>query len=66
MDNSTQNLGKIGKTYWRPIIKHTASQEDALRFYQAVPHEIWETRFLLSCLPIIKRGICLMRIVKTY
>ena len=55
--------GKIGKTCWKPVIKLTASQEDALRLYKAVPHEIWETRFLLSCIPIIKRGIRLMRIV---
>ena len=45
MDPSTRKSGKIGKSCWRPIIKYTASQEDALRLYQAVPHEIWETRF---------------------
>lgn len=41
------------------------SQEDALRLYRALPHEIWETRFLLSCLPIIKKGIRILKLVYT-
>lgn len=63
MNTSTRSFEKMGKTCWLPIIKHTASQEDALRLYQALPHEVWETRFLLSCLPIIKKGIRLLKIV---
>lgn len=66
IDSSVRKSGKIGKTCWKPVVKLTASQEDALRFYQAVPHEIWETQFLLSCIPIIKRGIRLMKIVIVY
>ena len=56
--------GKIEKTFWKPILKSDISQEDVFRLYKALPHEIWETRFLLSCLPIIKKGIRLFRIVQ--
>lgn len=56
--------GKIEKTFWKPIVKGESSQEDVFRLYKALPHEIWETRFLLSCLPIIRRGIRLFKIVE--
>lgn len=55
--------GKIEKTFWKPILKSHISQEDVFRLYKALPHEIWETRFLLSCLPIIRKGIRLFKIV---
>lgn len=55
--------GKIEKTFWKPILKSDISQEDVFRLYKALPHEVWETRFILSCLPILKKGIRLFRIV---
>ena len=58
--------GKIEKTFWKPIIKSESSQEDVFRLYKALPHEIWETRFILSCLPIIRRGIRLFKIVRIH
>ena len=41
-------------------------QADALRFFKAVSSEIWETRFLLSCLPIIRSGIKLIKKVLNF
>ena len=67
------------KVFWKPILKIGGnnnynkrfifpkdSQVDVLRLYQALAFEVWETRFLLSCLPIIKKGIRLIKTVYFY
>ena len=48
------------KVLWRTSVHSQASQENMMRFLKAEPQEVWETRFLLSCLPILRAGIKLV------
>lgn len=59
-----ENFIKVGdfndKVLWKTNIHQKASQENMMRFLKAEPQEMWETRFLLSCLPILRVGIKLI------
>jgi len=59
-----ENFLKAGnlneKVLWKINMQQKASQENMMRFLKAEPQEIWETRFLLSCLPIMRAGIILL------
>lgn len=65
-----ENFLKAGslneKVLWKINIQENASQENMMRFIKAEAQEIWETRFLLSCLPIIRSGVKLIENVKFY
>ena len=65
-----ENFMKAGnlneKVLWKSNIQQKITQENMMRFLKAEPQEIWETRFLLSCLPIIKAGIKLIEKVIYY
>lgn len=59
-----ENFMKAGnlneKVLWKINMQQNISQENMMRFLKADPQEIWETRFLLSCLPIMRLGIKLI------
>lgn len=62
---NSAEIEKCGEIFWKPILKTGVAQEDVFRIYKANVHEIWETRFLLNCLPIVKKGIQLLKMMNS-
>lgn len=54
------------KMIWNIFIQQNPSQENMMRFIKADAQELWEARYILSCLPILKSGIKLIENVRLF